>query len=394
MDVNSFKSLQNKKIIKDLGYFLKLVFLFCLSSYICLLIFPLIKLKFSNPNNFIGVLSFEKYNPLNNSLRYVFYIIAMPTLFFIFKKLLDTKKYLYLRYIFIGTLVFSFFIMLSTLYLVRYSNIDMFHDSEQLGVGSAVYFFNKIPYKDMFFLHGAFSDPLIASISFKLFGPAIGSYYLFNSLLVIFSFFVFYLLLSKLIDSEFLFYIAGLFFFSALYTPAISRDLTTFIYVLILISLVKNKINEKLGLTFLSFIAFATFYYTADRGYYLFTANIFFVIIDAVFKFYLCNKKQSFSILLKNIFNKLIWVASGTVIAVMLGVLVFGIQGTNIFFKDNFIYMPMMKSFLDEYKYPLFSATTLHPNWLLIIMISAGIAFIFYSLIYRKKQINNPVFII
>ena len=382
----------NKKELKNIGYFLKLVLLFCLSSYICLLIFPLIKLKYTNPNNFIGFLSQRQFSPLNNSLRYIFYIFAMPALFIWFKKMLDAKKYLWLRYIFIGTFIFSFFLSTATIYLQKYSSIDMFHDSEQLGVGSAVYFFNKVPFKDMFFLHGAFSDPLIASLSFKLFGPAIGSFYLLYSLLNLTTFVLLIFLAFILIKDEFIFYASIIFFYGSLFLLTLWRDLISFIYLIVAVLVVKKIIKDFIGFFILSFLAFSALYYSADKGYYLVILNIFFWIIYSLLK---TNKFHQFKKvgqivkeLQKNIRN-FIAIILGTITANLFGILIFGNTGLIAFYKETFLHLPMMKSFLDEYIYPPFSLSKLFPNWWPIIFVCLFIIFVLYYFSYRKKEIDS-----
>lgn len=381
----------NKKELKNIIYFIKLLLLFCLSSYICLLIFPLIKIKYSNPNNFIGVLSKLEFNPLNNTLGYIFYILATPSLFLFFKKILDSKKYLWLRYIFIFALIFSFFLSLTTFHLQQNNNLQMYHDGEQLGVGSAVYFFNKTPYKDMFFWHGAFSDPLEASIAFKIFRPSIGSFYLLKLLLMLVSFALFFIMLTILIKDQFIFYVASIFFYGSLFHYTLSRDLTTYIYLLVAILVLRKIIKEYIGFFILSFIAFFTFYYTVDRGYYLSIINIAFFIIFSLLKTNQFYQFKNISQIIKQLQNNavnFIAIISGTIAANMLGILFFGSIGFLYFFRVTFFHLPLIKSFVDERPYPLFSSSTLFPNWLPIILICSFLSFVIYYIKYRKKEVN------
>jgi hypothetical protein len=381
----------NQSLIKKLKQLLILSSLFILSSYLCLLIFPLIQLKYLNPNNFNGILALKHFNPLNNYLRYLFYITAMPTLFFFLKKLLQEKKYLWLRIIFIIVLSWSLFLSTTQIYLHKNNNLDPFHDSEQLGVGSAVYFFNKIPYKDMFFLHGAFSDPGISTIAFKLFGPSIGSFYLTESLLKLLGFILLIILASLLLRDHWLFYSASILLYGSLFEKGLWRELVTFLYLMIVVLVIKKVIKAFLGFFLLGFLAFACLYYSADRGFYLVVLSLVFWLIFALFKEDKFSQLKTLGAinkqLVKNIPN-LLMLLMGFLAANLVGLVLFHKEGLMAFYQETFVHLPAMKPFLDEYIYPAFSMQSFSPHWWPIFLMSLYIIFLVNQILYAKKTLK------
>lgn len=362
---------------------------FLWSFYTGSLLLPLFELKYSNPYEIIGPLTNLQYNSNNNSIRYIFLLFFVPSLFFLIHWLIEKKKLFLVRIIFIITVLLFFFISNTSIYLTKFHNIDMFHDGEQLGVGSSLYLFNKEPYKNTFFLHGAFADPLIAFFSFKLFGHSIGSFYLILSLLNLFTIFSLMLLLVVIIKNETLFYTSVMFFWGSLFTKVFYRDLTSFIFIILVYFLVKKKIRSNFGLYLTSFLSFATFYISIDRGYYLFASN--FLLISLIIISSFTNKSKiipffkRLKLTLKENIKTIVAYIFGNLTAITLGLISFGLTGFNNFLLITFIQINKMKPFLDEYIYPKFSSTSIFPFWFPIIIVLCMIIYLIYFTKLNKK---------
>lgn len=364
---------------------------FLLSLYTGLLLLPLIKLNYSNPYEIVGLLSASEYNPNNNFLKYIFMLAFVPLLFFLIKSLIHQKKLILVRIIFISIICLFFFISNTSIYLTKAHNIDMFHDGEQLGVGSALYLFNKEPYKDTFFLHGAFTDPVIAFISFKIFGYSVGSFYLLLSLLNLFTILLLMFLLIITLKNEVMFYMSAVFFWGSLYTGVIYRDLTSFLFIILVYFIEKRKIKQNFGILLTSFLSFITFYISMDRGYYLFVANsfLFFLILLSFFikKTQLLKTlpKKIFFTLKKNIELIMSYIL-GNSTAIIFGLIFLGWSGFKNFLLITFVQINKMKPFLDERIYPEFNLSSLFPFWIPIIITIIMIICLIYFIKLNKKN--------
>lgn len=354
--------------------------IFIFAFYSVNIFFPLLKLPYSNPENIIGPLANLAFNPANNSLRFAMIVVFVPLIFLYFQKLKQNNKTKLLRQIFSFLFVLRFFFNETTLYLSRYSNIDMFHSGERLGVGSALHFFGKKLFTETFFIHGAFADPLLAVGSFKLFGPSIGSYYLLDSLLKVFTYLVFVLMLKKIIKNNFLFFAANIFFYSFFlsFPPSqtLARDITVFIFIIIAYLTFKKRVPEKLGFLITSFLSFSTLYYSVDRGIYLLLVN--FVFLAA----YIAYRKKLRFYALKLCPYCLI----GTALSVFTGLAMFGGSGFLEFFKTTFVIIPKITPLLSEYKYPQFSLDGLRQHWWPIVLILINTTFLVN---YLRKGIKR-----
>jgi len=266
----------------------------------------------------------------------------------------------------------------------------MFHDGEQIGLGSAVYFFGQKPYQDIFFIHGAFFDPLIGHYSFKLFGPSIGSFYLADWLIIIVGFLALLVLLSIVIKNEVLFYLSALFFYGSIETRFLGWDFPVFLYILIAFLIIEKRLNAKLGFFLTSFLSFFTFYFSVGRGFFLFTANIIFFLIYVFIKEKLWNVRPATlpKIAFKNL-PVFISFILGTLTAILIGIIYFGIGPFKEFINITFVNIPKITPLLFDYKYPQFSIKQLFPYWWPIIVITANLSFLLYYFIYKRGAIKT-----
>lgn len=365
-------------LAKIKGYGIQL-WLFLLSFYTAALFFPLLHLKYTNPENIAGPIATASYNPNNNTLRFLFVIILTPLLYLFLNRVIAQQKWRYARYLVILIATASTFFAQTQLYFARFTNIDMFHDGEQLGVGSAIALFNKKPFTDIFFLHGAFTDPYIAVASFKLFGYSISSFYLLNSLLIILTVFLFYLLLHILIRNNLLFFIASVFFYGALSLLSffLGREIAPFVFILLLYGITKARIPTRIGFFLVGFLGFVTFYIAVDRGLYLFITGLLFTTLYCLFdsKFFLTPVKQSVPLLVRRWNYIAAWLL-GTAAAILSGILLFGQRGFADFLHMTFIQIPKMSPLMFDYIYPKFTLDTLFPFWWPIIIITVLLIFV------------------
>lgn len=362
------------------------IFLLITAFYTTVLLSPLIKLPYTNPYGVLGIAHEIQFNPLNNNLRFFFIIFGVPIIFFFLKKIAQLNFAL-VRLYFIGIIFLYYFFRQLKLYLSKFSNIDMFHDGEQLGVGSAMFLFDKQPFTEMFFLHGFFADPYIAYLSFKLFGYSIGSYYFFNSLLTLLTVLVFYLMLHKLIKNHVLFFTASIFFlgFIPIFTFYQGRELPVFLFLLIIYATATNKLPIFWGAFLTAFISFSALYISIDRGLYIVATGLFFI-------FLLFIAKSNYPFHLKNILKVIRQQTSlmggyllGNISAVGLGIVFFGFKNFGAFLKITFSEIPKFSPIMFDYPYPYFSLHTLFPYWLPIIIITLEVIFIFYLFIYKRS---------
>jgi len=276
-----------------------------------------ILLPYSNPLNVIGSLSLAQYNPSNDILRFVFFITA-PSILLLFIFFFSTIKQ---KQLYIPNSIKSqnsvhltfkknrsivlFFVIFSILIMFHYfphsedsriypnSNLlDTFHDGEILGPAVSLEA-DKIPYKDVVFLHGIIRDPLYGIMAFKLFGKSIASlkvmtvflylsgYISLTFFLILFFrgnhwyYFLAFLIPASLMAIQLFFEIDSL-KFKIPFTPP--RDITVHFFLIVLIYLnyylnghQKNiRYVKFIILTFfISFIPLTSFIYSVDRGYYL-----------------------------------------------------------------------------------------------------------------------------
>ncbi len=348
--------------------------------YLTLLTFPALSLKFSNPYEIKGPAAITNFNPQTNVLRYGFFLFGTVSLFLLFFSLYRRARYTFLKALFIATLVLSIALSQTIVLHQKIGNIDMFHDGEQLGVGSGVYTFSQRPYKDQFFIHGAFFDPLVAAAAFSLFGKSLGSLYLLNYILLLLSVTTLFVFISISVKSRPLFFFSCLFIYCCILYNRVDRDLIVAVYLIILSTTISGKLSPQKGLFWASFISFFSLYLSLDKGLYLVLCNLFYLGII------IFQHKKDF---IKNTLSFVL----GNILAVLLGVIFFSPAGFIEFVRMSFFDIPRMKPYLDEYIYPPFSLDKLYPYWWPLLISASTLCGIAYYLKYRKDKIN-PNFIL
>lgn len=376
------------KIFNKTILILKKISLFIFAFYSALLFSHLIHLKFKNPDQLLGPLVNLNYNPNNDYLKFYFIIFFTPLFFCLLLYFLKKEKIFFLKLIVIFVGVYSSFIFwINNLYIFKFSNIDMFHDGEFLGPGSGLYLFGKKPYKDIIFLHGAFWNVYIPYISL-LIKYSIGSLFFIRIIFIVLSLFLFYLALSFLIKNFFLFLISVIFFTAYPIDQNLGRDL----FIFLIIFLIKHWANEnrrsgfikkKLVPFSLGFFSFFSFFYIVDRSLYLFVSVLIFLLFMISF-----IKKE-------NRLEQFIFYFLGILIAVFLGIIIFGFYGFNEFLNHTFLILPKTSSLMFDSKYPYFSLENIYPYWLPIILLTISLTAVTYYIFYLKKiKLNSQFFTI
>ncbi len=362
-----------KNITNGYQYWATLVFFIIISIYTAFLLTPFFEQPPTNPYQIIGPTTELNYNPQNNTIRYFIITFGSIGLFYLLMILKHLKKESLINIFFILMITASFTLSQTNTFSNRVGNIDMFHDGEQLGVASGIHFFNKQPFSEQFFLHGFFTDPGIALLSFKLFGTSIGSYYFLTGLLSVISFVVFIAVLTQLIKDRFIFItlcfyliIGGNSGFS------FSRDVITMMWLLVSYLITTQKLSQIKGVFLATCISFISFYYSIDRAFYLFVSNGFFTFLIVMYHFL---KQKSLATASKTILASF----SGLLLAVLIGLVSFGFTSYKEFINITFFRIPQIKPFLDEYYFPALSANSLFPYWIPIFLIIGSFSLAIYA---------------
>jgi hypothetical protein len=168
----------------------------------------------------------------------------------------------------------------------RELKLDPFHSGEQLGTVVS-YEAGGVPYKDFIFVHGVFVDPLQPVLAFKLFGRSIGAFLTFTTLLEIVMFAMLCLYLLASFRGRFEYALTAVLSLMVLRdleefgVPQLirlgNRDICTYAFLLTVIGLWRYVEENASGgrwrcfvLAFLwSFVPFASFGYSIDRGFFL-----------------------------------------------------------------------------------------------------------------------------
>lgn len=280
-----------KHITTDLQRIGRLFTYLLIFFYLAQLIWPYIELPYSNPLESHGLLTQIRFNPANNLIRFLMLLsltVFGPTLTSLLTNKLQKPL---VRTIFILLIVISyFFIALAP--QIKNPRVDFLHDGERLS-NAVLFLRGKRLYSELFFLHGAFLDPIIAVISFFIFGRAIGSYQLLTGLLLLFSLLMFYILLAVVINNDLIFYLASLWFFNfisgsndlALVNFSVSniRDITVWIVLMLLWLLLKKPLLARKCLIVIGFLSGFQYYISYDRAYFLTFLTFFLAVIFPFF---------------------------------------------------------------------------------------------------------------
>jgi hypothetical protein len=174
------------------GIFFVGVFLACFLSY------DGITLPFSNPWQLTGPLVTDRYNPMNDILRFL-YLVVTPTALLIVCCRVKCIARFFLRS---DTAPLReenvsgsnrwgksiIWPVVCLLLVIAGGNtywafpLDTFHEGEALGPAVDL-LHGKVPYKETLFIHGVFRDPGRAILGFEIFGKSIASVRAFNACL-------------------------------------------------------------------------------------------------------------------------------------------------------------------------------------------------------------------
>lgn len=317
-----------------------LFLIFLIGIYSGVYLWDNIFLPFHNPWNVVGHLTKLQFNPANNTLRFVIFILLPSALFigiyfFKFRKWHGinlcpaSEESLNLRRVeqeFIScSSSFSklHFILWIILAIVAALNLrtfgasgplDTFHEGETLGA-SISYLSGQTPYKDFLFVHGLYQDPLRSVLAFKIFGKSIASVRTLESIGKVFAWIAFTILILKIyrnryqvaLPSLILFFLLQDDFlpelFQAVVTPLMffPRDFISCLYLLLIIRLKQNLENQiyksrtcfllSTGATFISVSAFA---YSIDRGYFLVATHLLASIFLLIVYFHKASFKKDY----------------------------------------------------------------------------------------------------
>ncbi len=368
-----------------------------------------LSLPFENPFGIIGYCSQIRFNPQNDVWRFLFFIL-LPSLFltlfcawgggkgrhFLFGGKREVSEPPMegseVRLSWRGLVFLPAYAVLLALNVPTYhaSGIfDAYHEGEALGT-SVSYLAGERPYRDFFFYHGLFQDPLRAAVAFRLFGRSIGAVRTLESALKLSAWVFLALFLGRffkrrihlafglltllaLVHVSFLFNLysawdapavtpAGIlsefnlhrFFFEGINFLIIrSDDLCTFLFAWALAGVVQSGKNPGYGAAVwtlgvnsfvFGFASTAALAYSADRGVYLTAA---FLVLAVLFHFiyfrgHPAGNQYRFFCVLGGIGG---WL--------FLGVLLGWDYGS--FFQFLFLRMPSYKELSEKVPYPIHS---------------------------------------
>ena len=279
------------------------------SIFFCTLMWDKISFNFSNPYEIIGEYSKKSYSVYNDTFRYLFFIIVPVLTFFItflitknnntynnfsvniFKLKFDStsneisKKNL-LFVIFVGLLLF-----LSTDWQPR--AIQSFEDGMPLS-GAVIFENNKVPWTDVYLNSGFFYDMLNAKISWLITGQkTIGSFLFYldflNFIAIILFIYFIYNISSQINfktqrDNFFIF--LSILTYIYLWNESIWRDIPLILFLIFSLNYLNTKSFSSIIL--LSFLSIFTFFWSLDRGFFVFLTYLTFLILVAI------NSKKDF----------------------------------------------------------------------------------------------------
>ena len=390
----------------------KKIYLFNLAIFIAgilagLLLWPKIQIPYENPWNVVGELTQKRFNPANNVLRFVVFIIA-PSIFLVVTSvlisILSDKKYdlfgsnqnfsqninLYdkgesgkkaLVLIIILAVMASFLVKT---FISSKNSVDTFHEGESLGPAISLEM-GKIPYKDVIFAHGIYQDPLRSVIAFKFFGKSIGAVRTLESIVKLITI----ILISLFIYQTFgKYYTHSIIVFILLMVMTIPlkfglllphiilpRDITTYVYLCtlpsihrIILGIESSKKKIFFTIFLFSFIPIVSFAYSIDRGFFL-TAS--FLIISPLI----------YITFFKSIYPKEYFTAS--LVGISTAIFLIGHLLNwqfKYFLQFVFIVIPKYKELIDGHVYNIFS----HENIKICVLISLNFFWIVYRFLKNK----------
>ena len=262
-----------------------------------------ISFEFHNPEEIIGYYSIFKHNPLNDNLRYIFFV-GFPILtylsFFLFfnkKRILNFKEIFLMhdetrdskqisKYFLFSFFIIQIFFLLSNEF--NLNKIDIFHEGQALSGGLNFKLKNQL-WEGSFITTSIFVDVLSANISWKLFGiQSISSYRYFIEILNLITAFSIIIFIFKLTNGlnlnrnlkTFIFIFFSFYIISLLNNNTFSyRELPLFIFLIIVYEIIKFKKFSLINLFFLGCIPLLGIIWSLDRGIFIIAGYIPFISI-------------------------------------------------------------------------------------------------------------------
>ena len=262
-----------------------------------------ISFEFYNPDEIIGYYSIFKHNPLNDNLRYIFFV-GFPILtylsFFIYlnkNRILNFKEIFLINddtiinekiskyFLFIFFIIQIFFLLSDEFNLY---NLDIFHEGQALSGGLNFKLKDQL-WEGSFITTSIFVDLISANISWKLFGiQSISSYRYFIEILNLITAFSIIIFIFKLTNGlnlnknlkTFIFIFFGFFIISLLNNNTFSyRELPLFIFLIIVYEIIILKKFSLISLFFLGCIPILGILWSLDRGIFIIAGYIPFISI-------------------------------------------------------------------------------------------------------------------
>ncbi len=403
-----------KDFTKKLSGFILLSLIFIVGVSIGLLLWNKITLPFHNPWGIVGTLAAIKYNPTNDSLRFLVFILS-PLLLLTTIFLLKFKRFNEICFdrpteditpdisgnqaplkqkILAGVLVICTVLVALNLpnYLATPNNeFDPFHDGESLGPAMS-YMAGQTPYKDFVFLHGLFENPLRSVVAFKLFGKSIGAEKTLESILKILKMLAMAFFLVLVFRGNYLYAFAVFLVLIALHGyPYLSRRLIKFktadvvvFSFLLTIPLLHNYINSinsrrinikkfSVVVFFFSFLPLVAMAYSVDKGIYLLAT---YLVVSPLLYFFFFHKSRLRSYYLASVFLGLL---SGILLLVYLMR-----GGFTDFLSFTFLIIPKFRELCGGFVYPIF-----HKRFLLVCIIFAANTYWVMFKFLRELHLNE-----
>ena len=285
-------------------FFRKEIYLSVLSLVVGIIISTLvwehIKLDFVNSEEIIGEYSFYGHHSLNDTLRYIFFISFPISLFLItffmtknpnhFKNfsmnifLLESKKEVSKRNDF--TIFFLISLLVIIIFIINDFNVSRMDIFEAgISLSGSTLLENKLsPWVDVYINTGFFYDMLLAKMSWLFTGfKSIGSYNFFKeflNLLSIIALIYFFYEVSKSFNDYFVrsnFFLVTSFFLILFFDNVnIWRDLPLIIFLISILNFINTKKNS--SIIMISFLSVFTFFWSLDRGFFIFFLLVPFLI--------------------------------------------------------------------------------------------------------------------
>lgn len=361
---------------------------FCLFLMVYL-IWSVIYLPFQNPEESSGPLTKISFNPSINFIRYLLVVVFLPSIFIFFQNIFKRFGHIVVRILLVIVLSSSLFFSYSTDYLRHYASIDMFHVGERVSPGSAGYYFNKKPFTDIFFLHGAFTDYYSGLISFKLFQPTIGSFLFFNYCFNYIVFILFNYFLHFSIKNNYLFYLSAVVFFGSLSLLDLYRDIFIYIYLIVILLLQNRKISLNKSLVLLGSTAYFSLFHSIDRGLYLMALN--FLVVGLAY--FMIHAKQRSKRILTYFKQAIIPFIISLITLVLITVSIYGYKDFCNFVETSIIDIPRMSSLMFDYEYPSLTVENFGIYWFpLLLLVINGIYIL--KIKKLKSNIHNKNFLL